>query len=63
MECGASKVSVDAYEVSRGKMGLSVQDDGIGMVGPGRYCSPRHAGAGRGRGRGRGVNRGASALP
>ena len=30
-ECGATKVDVNAYEVSPGTMALSVQDDGFGM--------------------------------
>ena len=31
-ECGATRVDVDAFELSPGKMAISVQDDGLGMA-------------------------------
>ena len=31
LECGATKVDVDAYEFDEGKMCITVQDDGVGM--------------------------------
>jgi len=37
-ECGATTVDVEAYEVEVGKMGITVQDNGIGMTQTNLHC-------------------------
>ena len=37
-ECGATRVDVDAFELTPGKMAISVQDDGVGMARSNLHC-------------------------
>ena len=37
-DCGATTVDVEAYEVEVGKMGITVQDNGIGMTQTNLHC-------------------------